>query len=289
MEYKLKLLQPKGGFPFYENGDKKYLHPKTFINVVAFTDRAGNFITGLTEQDEKDFEAALNKPKGFFGKRSKFWEGGDDVFGEKRPPFMYKYTVSLDAKGNDMGDVVTVDNVEGNVDAWKQLTIQFLLANPLVRKAGDQWRTQQLFEIVSLDEELATRAKKISSKGKAWSIFNEMLETEKEDLFYMINPGPRDIKKDVITARFEMMIEGSPEAFIKVAEDPNRSFKSQISKWIGEKTIKLESGVYKFNEHSLGKDVNTICETLSNPKMHTVRLAIQKEHSDGYKELASSH
>lgn len=289
MEYKLKLINEKVGLPFTQDGITKYLHPNTFTGIVAPLDKAGNHITGLNKEREKYYEVALNKPSGYFSPRSKFWSGGE-VFGEERLPFMYKYIANVDSKsGKDLGAIVDVDNKEGQEAIWKELTIEFLKGNPYVRKFGDVWRTYQLVELISVEEEISNKAKKVSSKALAYKLFGETEDEELKEIYLLINPSAKGANIDLVKSRLGDLVDSKPEAFIAVINDPKRKEKSRLTKAVKENIITISGDEFYFGKNFLGKNLDEVLNFLASPKNSKIKLEILQLLEDGYKELASGN
>ncbi len=293
MEYKLKLLNTSSGMPFtVGQGPRRTIHDKTVVILGPGKDRAGNYATGLTEQEEREFEILLgNKPKGYLSKVSKFWSGGED-FGETFKPFLYRYVANIDTKsGNDKGSIIDVEHSSGLNDVYKQLTIKMLLANPqLVRTKGGKWHPTQVVEMVSLEDELKQKISTFSTKAKAYALYEKFTEAELLDLFYMISPQKdRSVKKDIVLSKLADLVENRPDTFISVAGDPNLTSKLLISKWIEDGVINKRRDEFFFEDTLLGTSVSTINEFLSSGKNSKFKLAIQAASENGYKELASAN
>jgi hypothetical protein len=210
----LKQFRTNGWLP--QGHDGEYRYTNCFEEIVILMDSSGYHNTGLTKEQEEEFEKLLSLPGGTLSRYNKEYWG--------------KYRIKIPKTGLDL----RLDNPK-DLLTYTILQAHQYVANSEVEKAESPFAT---YVLTSQLQEAKVVAKKVNKKKEAYKIFSNMTTTDMSNFLKVYGKKPgKNATADWMEAEIGKIIENTPEEFLYVAQDPLLTMKIFISDCIDKKAL----------------------------------------------------
>lgn len=173
------------------------------IFICGLDATSGVVKTGLSEEDEKEFETLLGLEKGTLKKSSAYWT---------------TYRISIPEDGLTL-------NTDNPKDA---LAYKVMSADPTIAKSLTEVRTNAKAEYVMTTEsaEAAVKNTKRNEKAKAYAAFAKLTQAETLDALYMFGKDPSSMDFEIAQDRLGEIVDENPSKFLDVVGD--KQFKDKV-------------------------------------------------------------
>jgi hypothetical protein len=283
MKYLIKaVIDGSWGFMNPRTGKKQNIFDGTKRTICAFESN-GQFVTGLTEAEAREFETKLNKPNGYFGPRSAFWSSSPtEVMGKDHPGFKFEYTVKLDANGEDQGTIIETGDLDEE-EIWNSLKVKFLMANPAVAYNSVPRPNFTLLTMASMEEVSKQKVENRRHKAKAHGRLEMLTPADQRKYFTVIfGKDTTKLTEDTVYERLSDYIEGSiaqADTFVALLEDKSVDEKFKYNKLYSAGIITKDAQGFKFNNILLGFTFEDVYKFFSNRKNQELKDILEKEYT----------
>lgn len=192
--------------------------------VPGLSRKTGLLQTGLSKEEEKEFENKLRLPEGTLSPSSKYWD---------------TFFIIIPEEG------LTLDTeLDEHLLQYKILT-----SDPTIVEGREKLKTTANAEylIESEEGEAKNQNKQRSVIAKAYSIFYGMTQSDVIDALFMFGKDAKNITFEVAQNRLGEIVEESPSKFLEVVGDKLFTDKVWVMKLIKEGIVK---------KHGAGKGAN---------------------------------
>ena len=239
---------------FFKNSDPRFKSSRFKSgkdSLTAYTNKFGQLVTGLTEEDERELGELLSKD---LSKHSPFW---------------------LDFKITIPGDSLTL-HTDLPEDKLKYLVLKAhyrVQEDPAVPNAIADYVLESVVDKAKRNVSTA------SLKIKAYSIYSKLTMQEKRDLLKLY-PGfskTDNVQDEVIEDNLISVMEGDYEKFIRKVEDKDRNSKVFVEELVAAKILTKNRNMYKYGDDVLGHNIDSTIAHLDDPKNQGLRIALMQE------------
>jgi hypothetical protein len=223
--------------------DKKTGHPKT----------------GLTKEQEREFEDLLHLNKGELSNRSSWW---------------------LDFIVKVGGDTLILD-MDEDEDA---LAFYFLKGHPKVAFGHDELKknSKAVFVLYNDVDQAKQIVRSRNVKKEAYAKFNEMDTQEQVDVLMVM--GEKIVSHDpyIVESMMGRVVEKSPAQFLEIAGDDNFKLKLFVMKCVHFDILTrsrgrtLNEAIISFGNDVLGEGIDAVVEVLRHKTNQKLYLALDK-------------
>ncbi len=232
------------------------LYPNTQGTVLVCRKAKNGYVTGLTKEEETEYEKKLGEVPGTLNNRNDaFWS-----------------TLETRIKTK------TILDLSNPLDflRYKYLSVYGKMICPSVL---DQQKYPEAKYVIHDEEHQAEiEASKIDWKMEASQAFYDLSEESKKEMLTVFGrknlstASPALIK----TTLFKLM-EDDPKLFVKTVKDPNLKTRVFIERLIEESILTKERGMYKFGDDILATGLDDMVIFLNSPKNAELVIAIRKK------------
>jgi hypothetical protein len=282
MKYKIKRISTFKWGPEID-GKRYYEIDGGKITVTAGLDKAGNYITGLSEADERKFEALFGKKTlvGYYNNHSNFWCGGE-LFGSIVEPWSYTHITDTGSDGYDKGVILDTSIPE------EEFKVLVLLAQKQVN-TKDRKSSDAKLEIESLEDKIDEIVEFRSLKTKAYALFDSLNEESKRKYYTMLE-GKSSKNQVIKTIDFTLTnyIESPTKVkrFISLLTDKSIDEKYKYQQLVDAEVIEVAGNKYFFDGKELGKTIHDVYTFLNEPKNSTLRASLMKQYLASFEQVA---
>lgn len=223
-----------GGLAIYPNS--------TGVVLVPQLTKAG-FRTGLTKDEEKEFEKALNLKEGELSKKSEFWGEKIDI--------RVKTKTTLDLS-----------------DDWDFLRYKFACAHTRICPSPLDLAKHSDADFVIYDEESQAKVESASINWeiKAFEAFVKLSEQEKKDILKLYGTKTEGANLDIVNTRLHKFLKADPERFVKTVEDKDLEIKVFIEDLLDKAIIKKNKSFFMNGDDTIASSTEELVEYLKHPK-----------------------
>lgn len=220
---------------------------------------SGLLRTGLTKEEEKQFEERLQLPEGHLASNGAYWNN---------------FYIIIPENGLILND-------ENPMHA---LYIKVLKADPHIALNSEELVTKQGAEYLMTSEEAVAKEKntKRDSKVKAFAHFAKMSSVDIVDTLYLMGKVADDTDPEIAMNTLGELIETKPESFLKIVNDELFSEKVFLLKCIKAGVVKKQTASKGFDQPlwyddiSLGKGLDEAVAFIKLPENQNVYIALKK-------------
>jgi hypothetical protein len=281
MKYKIKRISTFKWGPEID-GKRHYEVDNSKITITAGLDRSGNYITGLSESDERRFEKLFGKEllTGYYNNHSNFWCGGE-LFGSIVEPWTYTHITDTGSDGFDKG--VTLDTSIPE----EEFKVLVLLAQKQVN-TKDRKNSDAVLELESLEDKIDEIVEFRSLKSKAYSIFDQLTEESKRKYYTMLEgKSSKGIVLKTLDFALSNYIEHPTKVkrFIDLVTDTSVDEKFKYQQLVDAKVIEKYGNKFIYEGKELGKNLHEVYLFLNQKNNSELRSALMKQYLASYEEV----
>lgn len=251
----IKQFRRNGWLPAGHDGEFRYTH--CFEELVVPVDHRGHHITGLTEEQEREFEGKLRLTEGDLSRYNKdYWA-------------TFKIKIEKDGRTLDLSV------------ASEALEYHVLCANDLVANSEAEKADHPLAEYVltSLEQEAKAESAVIKLKREAYKLFGTMMAKDMQAYLKVV--GKRvsdDTSSEILEAALGKEIESDPAHFIEVVKDPHFKMKVFIDDCKAAGAIEKRGSKYNLKGGDIiGYDLDETITYLSKDENQEVLIGLKSK------------
>lgn len=218
----------------------------------------GGYKTGLTREEEKNYEDALNLPKGTLRRDNKeFW---GNVLNLSLPNDKAYYFVV----NSPMDELKLKVILEHSGIANNELE---LLKNPTA-----------LFYIEDKEAKAKIEEISINYKMEASDAFAELTSDEKAGyLKVMTNKkGIEDLSERIVKTELFKEMEKDPKKFLDLTKDPDINLRISIEEMMQAGTLTRKGSYYQFENEIIGNSVDAVIAFFKDLKNQSIKIAAEQ-------------
>lgn len=260
IESRTITIRPVNRSNFFSEKNKLPGYPKTTTTIGCELSKDG-YKTGLSKEEQKEFEKLLGLTEGTLGRNSKWW--GTEV------------TFTLH------NDKSTIFEVNSTMD---ELKLKVLKNSSKV--APTQMDLEKMPEAIFViyDEEAAAEkeSKTIELKTDAYEALSEMTPEARKGLLKVIifdNKSSRkgvDEMSDKLTKTYlAKELESNPKRFLEYTKDKELETKVILADAVERNIIRKERNYFSYGDDVLGNSTEDTIAFLMNPKNSSIRLSVE--------------
>lgn len=257
----MNITDPKHVFHggMAENGTKRY--------TVPLSTSTRTYVEVLTLQEEKYLEVAMGLPELSLSRykiKDNFWSNYIVRLGKSEtrlnlndPSDYIKYKVLL----------ANVDFIAASLDMMKRIP-----------------KTTYEYVLVTENAEIEQVTKTMTSTQEAWKNYGK-IENDPELMLYVAEvlvgkKFSKKVKPGIITTELQRILNGNPELFNNIINDPHLRAKMLIYKAVEASIIVVKGDYYYYGNSALCNDnetpvIENAAKYLDHPKQQTLRLSIE--------------
>ena len=198
----IKQFRRNGWLPEGHDGEFRYTH--CFEDLVVPVDSRGHYITGLTEEEEREFEIKLHMDKGTLSRYNRdYWS---------------RFRIKVEKDGRTLDLSLTSDALE-----YKVLQAMDIVANSEAEKVDCPHAE---YVLTSLEQEAKAESAIIKLKREAYKEFGGMNYKDMEAFLKVIGKRVSEgTDGEILEAALGKEIEGDPANFLNIIKDPHFKMK----------------------------------------------------------------
>lgn len=236
------------------SGYVRYQRCKDYIS--PYLDKSALLVTGLTDEEEKEFEKLLRMEEGKLSKYSEYWND---------------YSVIMYDKEKEL-DLSKIED---------SLAYKFLKAHKNVANSWDSLSDWPYASYVITDD--IVDAKSLNTehdvKIKASILFSKLSVDQMSSLLklYSGNLNNNNVPTEVVKSKLFLAMEDDPEKFIELVEDKALETKLMINQLVSLKVLRKNRNAYYYGEDVLGHDLDDTVAHIDNPENQGLKVALKQE------------
>lgn len=210
--------------------------------------------TGLSKEDEKYYEDALNKPKGFFSKDNKeFWA-----------------TVLNLSLPNDKAYYFTVDSLMDEIK-YKVLLQHSAVANNELELALNP---QALFYIEDKEAKAKVEEVAIDFLMEAQEAFMDLTTDEKKGYLKLYGKkGVENLSDRIIKTELFKEVNKDAKKFLELTKNPDIKLRIEIEEMLEAGTLVKKGAYYNFENEVIGNSVDAVISFFKDLKNQSLKIA----------------
>lgn len=224
-----------------------------FDYIAPYYKRTGSIYTGLTKEQQADFEKKLGYPEGHLSANSTFW----DTFAVK----VGKDDVTL--------------NTEKPEDELKYI---FLKGHKRVADGINNISPSTDYVLINKDIEAEAANKRSRIKKEALIASTKMSIEDMRKCLRLFGYRSTDMSNELVEAKLNEVIEKQPDMFLtKWVNNDNKEINFVIEEAISKNIIRKSRSQYYFGTDLIGNGLDDVIAYLNDKKNQDIKLAILSE------------
>lgn len=216
----------------------------------------GSYRTGLTPEEETQYEKELGLPKGRLNKKSDFWA---DL-----PVRLHK-------------DKPTYFEVVSTLDELKLKTIK-ARTNVALNELDRKNKPKAQFCIEDLEAQAKAEELLIDAQFDALEAFNNLAIDEKKGYLRLYGKrGVETLSDKIIKTQLYNELNKNPKKFLDFTKDPDINLRISIEEMLETGKLKKRGNYYTFEDEVIGNTVDSVITYFKDVKNQSVKIAIEKE------------
>jgi hypothetical protein len=238
------------------SGISSYTNSRTTIGVEMSLS-TGAYKTGLTAEEEREFEKLLDLKTGQLGKRSEWW--GQNIAFKLNNGKPTRFTFTED----------TMDIIKERV----------LLNSSKVAKSELDINAHTEFYIYNPEESAKVESIGIDLEITAGEEFNKLPVSKKRDVLRLYGKSGVDtFSEELVKTELWKLIRKDYKAFLDILKDKTMDTKALIEKLLEKSLIKkTASNHYMYSDEHIGMSVDDVVGYLNDPKNQKFKLILQNK------------
>lgn len=246
MEVVLKFARtnPWAGIAKYKN---------CYDYIGPYWTKAGNFYTGLSEEDARRLEKALGYPEGHLSPYSHFWK---------------TYSIKLGVKDEIL-------HTERPEDELKYL---FLKSHKRVALGTGNISPQTDYVLVNSDAEAEIKNRFNKAKREAIVEYNKMTLEDMRKCLRIYGTKTDNISNELIENKLFELIEANPQKFFLLwVNNKNKETQYILETAISKNIIRKSKNVYYYGTDVIGRSNDDAIAFLNDKNNQDIKMAILQE------------
>ena len=278
MKYKIKRISTFKWGPEID-GRRNFEIENSKITITAGLDRNGNYITGLTTEDEKRFQELFGKAllPGYYNNHSNFWCGGE-LFGNIVEPWTYTHITNVGSDGLDKGVILDTTDPEN------EFTIKVLMAQKQVNSKNRK-TSDAVLEVECIEDKIDEVVEFRTLKAKAYEIYGKLTEEDKRKFYSMLTgKSSKTVTIKPIEFTLTDFIESPTKvkSFISLLTDTTIDEKYKYQQLLDANVIEKQGSRYYFEGKELGKNMHEVYLFLNRKENSEIRASLMTQYLASY-------
>ena len=221
--------------------------------IASYWTRSGNKYTGLTEEDARRLEKALNKEEGELSPNSDFWT---------------TFAVKLGKR----------DLILDTDKPLDELQYLFLKGHKRVADGLANMNPSKDYVLINKDSE-AEQANRINKiKREAYRELDKMSIEDMRKCLRLYGMKSDTMSNELVEAKLTEQVETAPDKFmLKWVNNPNKEINFVIEEAIAKNIIRKNRTQYFFGTDLIGNGIDDVIVYLQDKKNQDIKLAIMNE------------
>lgn len=218
---------------------------------------SGIYKTGLTVDEEAEFEKELNLPKGTLNKRNtEFWGNLPIRLNKDKATYFDVVSVIDELKYRTLLERTTIANNE--LEKSKNPSAQFYIEDA---------------EAKAKVEELI-----IDAQFEAFELFNNMTTDEKKGYLRLYGKrGVDNLSDKIIKTQLYNEINKDPKKFIAFSKDADIALRISIEDMLESGKLKKKGNYYSFENEIIGSTIDSVVAYFKDVKNQSIKIAIEND------------
>jgi hypothetical protein len=224
----------------------------------AQLDKAGNYKTGLTREEETEYEKKLNLPTGTLNRRnSDFWGTCLQLRLPNDKPYYFSTSSSMDEL--KLKVIEQRNDIASNELEMRKMPFALFYIEDKEAKAK--------VEEIAIDFQM-----------EASDIFSDLTTDEKKGYLKLYGEKGTDNVSDrvVKTALFKKMNE-DPKKFIPLTKDPDVKIRISIEDMLEKGLLKRKGNYYNYQDEVIGNSVDAVIAFFKDLKNQSLKITMEAE------------
>lgn len=251
----VKQFRKNGWLPAGHDGEFRYTH--CFQSLACQVDSRGNYLTGLTEEEERHFEEKMRLEEGSLSRYNKdYWAS-------------FRIKIGKDGKTLDL-------SIPSEAVEYKVLCAHSLVANSEAEKIDAPLAE---YVLTSIEQEAKVASAITKTKKEAYKLFDKMNYSKMKAYLKVVgNRVSEDTPSEMLESEIGKVIEEDPASFINILKDPHFDMKVFIDdcKSIGA-IVKSGSKYSLKGGDIIGYDIDETISYLSKDENQEVYIALKSK------------
>lgn len=244
VELKIKKKNPWAGL-------LKYRH--CFDYIAPYFTRSGSIYTGLTPEEEREFEKALGYPEGHLAKTSDFWN---------------TFCVKVGARGLLLDDQF----------ALQRLQIKFLTGHKRVATSLDTLTANKDYLLINREAEAAEKNKVNKTRRDAIKAFDKLTLDDMRKCLRLFGIRATDMSNELIeSTMFDIVDKKSKEFLTKWVNNTKKDTQFLLEEAIAKGIIRKEHTQYWYGTDMFADSLDEAIAYLDSKKNQDLKLSIINE------------
>lgn len=244
VELKIKKKNPWAGL-------LKYRH--CFDYIAPYFTRSGSIYTGLTPEEEREFEKALGYPEGHLAKTSDFWT---------------TFCVKVGSKGLLLDDQF----------ALQRLQIKFLTNHKRVATSLDTLTANKDYLLINREAEAVEKNKANKARRDAIKAFDKLTIEDMRKCLRLFGIRATEMSNELIESSLFDIVDKKPKEFMtKWVNNTKKDTQFILEEAIAKGVIRKEHTQYFYGTDMIADSLDDAIAYLDSKKNQDLKLSIINE------------
>lgn len=227
--------------------------PTTFDYVGSYWTRSGNVYTGLTQENARRLEKALDKEEGELNPNSDFWT---------------TFAVKIGKK----------DLILDTTRPMDELMYLFLKGHKRVADGLANVNPSKDYVLINKDSEAEQQNRINKVKREAYRELDKMSIEDMRKCLRLYGMKSDTMSNELIEAKLTEQIETAPDKFLlKWVNNPNKEMNYVIEEALSKNIIRKNRSQYFFGTDMIGNGLDDVIAYLNDKKNQDLKLTILQE------------
>lgn len=227
--------------------------PTTFDYVGSYWTRSGNVYTGLTQENARRLEKALDKEEGELNPNSDFWT---------------TFAVKIGKK----------DLILDTTRPMDELMYLFLKGHKRVADGLANVNPSKDYVLINKDSEAEQQNRINKVKREAYRELDRMSIEDMRKCLRLYGMKSDTMSNELIEAKLTEQIETAPDKFLlKWVNNPNKEMNYVIEEALSKNIIRKNRSQYFFGTDMIGNGLDDVIAYLNDKKNQDLKLSILQE------------
>lgn len=227
-------------------------YPKCHDTIAPYLDASGKgVVTGLTKDQEREFEDKLHMTPGELSQYSSFWTD---------------YKIIITEKGLELD----------TNNAHDELKYAFIQNHKRVRNSINEVAEWPYADYVIYDQEADAKKEnvKVRSVRKAYAKFGQMSTEDMRDVLKLYGKKSEILSTDMVENMLDKLITEDPDAFLDIVTDKNIKTKVMIEDCLRSKILRKNGSHIIWGDEPIGHDIETAVLFLNDLANQSIKINI---------------
>lgn len=254
-EYKQLIIKPVVKPKF--SGISKYAKTVTVLTGAQLSMKTGLYKTGLTNDQEDEYEKVLNLPKGSLNKRAPFWGELEIRLFNDKPTYFTIVSPMDEIRAAVLGAHTIVANNETD-----------LQNNPMAE-----------FYVEDLEGKAKVEEVGLNLEYEAMMILMESSAEDKKGLLklYPNTKGVDTFSETLVKTELMKRVKDNPKRFIEFSKDPDLKVRILIEELLEAGKLTKKGSFYNYEGEVIGNSVEAAINFFKDLKNQSIKLVAEQD------------